>query len=155
MAFHEGLGSVENLRLNATLSPAVECCHARLGGGSRCLWNPVLTVGSWPAPVGDRSPAEVAGRELSTMSITKEKKTQLIQEYRRGENDTGSPEVQIAVYSSRIAELTEHLKGHSKDHAGRRGLLMLVSRRRRLLKYLESSERSRYTEIISRLGLRK
>ena len=70
-------------------------------------------------------------------------------------NDTGSPEVQIAVYSSRIAELTEHLKGHNKDHAGRRGLLMLVSRRRRLLKYLESSERSRYTDIIARLGLRK
>lgn len=89
------------------------------------------------------------------MSITKEKKTQLIEEYRRGENDTGSPEVQIAVYSSRIAELTEHLKGHNKDHAGRRGLLMLVSRRRRLLKYLEASERPRYTDIIARLGLRK
>ena len=89
------------------------------------------------------------------MSITKEKKIQVIQEYRRAENDTGSPEVQIAVYSSRIAELTDHLKGHVKDHAGRRGLLMLVSRRRRLLKYLEATERSRYTEIISRLGLRK
>lgn len=89
------------------------------------------------------------------MSITKEKKTQLIEVYRRAENDTGSPEVQIAVYSSRIAELTEHLKGHKKDHAGRRGLLMLVSRRRRLLKYLEASERPRYTDIIARLGLRK
>lgn len=89
------------------------------------------------------------------MSITKEKKTQLIQEYRRGEVDTGSPEVQIAVYSSRIAQLTEHLKGHQKDHACRRGLLMLVSRRRRLLNYLESSAPSRYTDIIGRLGLRK
>lgn len=89
------------------------------------------------------------------MSITKEKKTQVINEYRRNENDTGSPEVQIAVYSSRIAELTEHLKSHSKDHAGRRGLLMLVSRRRRLLKYLEASEKSRYTDLIQRLGLRK
>ena len=89
------------------------------------------------------------------MSITKEKKTQVINEYRRNENDTGSPEVQIAVYSSRIAELTEHLKSHSKDHAGRRGLLMLVSRRRRLLKYLEASEKSRYTDLIQRLCLRK
>ena len=89
------------------------------------------------------------------MSITKEKKTQLIQEYRRGDTDTGSPEVQIAVYSSRIAQLTEHLKGHVKDHASRRGLLIKVSKRRRLLNYLESSDRSRYTEVISRLGLRK
>lgn len=89
------------------------------------------------------------------MSITKEKKTQLIQDYRRGDSDTGSPEVQIAVYSSRIAQLTEHLKGHVKDHASRRGLLIMVSKRRRLLNYLESSDRSRYTEVISRLGLRK
>lgn len=89
------------------------------------------------------------------MSITKEKKTQVIQEYRRGDADTGSPEVQIAVYSSRISALTEHLKGHTKDHACRRGLLMLVSRRRRLLKYLEANDPSRYTAVISRLGLRK
>ena len=89
------------------------------------------------------------------MSITKEKKTQLIEEYRRTENDTGSPEVQIAVYSSRIAELTEHLKGHNKDHAGRRGLLMLVSKRRRLLKYLEASDSARYADVIKKNGLRK
>ncbi len=89
------------------------------------------------------------------MSITKEKKTQMIQEYRRGEADTGSPEVQIAVLSSRIAQLTEHLKGHVKDHASRRGLLMLVSKRRRLLNYLEAVDRSRYTDVIGRLGLRK
>ena len=89
------------------------------------------------------------------MSITKERKTELIQEYRRGEADTGSPEVQIAVMSSRIAQLTEHLKGHTKDHASRRGLLILVSKRRRLLNYLESHAKGRYTEIIGRLGLRK
>lgn len=89
------------------------------------------------------------------MSITKERKSELIQEYRRGDVDTGSPEVQIAVLSSRIAQLTEHLRGHTKDHAGRRGLLMLVSRRRKLLNYLETHAKSRYTEVIGRLGLRK
>ena len=89
------------------------------------------------------------------MSITKERKTELIQEYRRGDVDTGSPEVQIAVLSSRISQLTEHFKGHVKDHAGRRGLLMLVSKRRKLLNYLESHAKSRYTEVIGRLGLRK
>ena len=89
------------------------------------------------------------------MSITKERKTELIQEYRRGDVDTGSPEVQIAVLSSRISQLTEHFKGHVKDHAGRRGLLMLVSKRRKLLNYLESHANSRYTEVIGRLGLRK
>ena len=89
------------------------------------------------------------------MSITKERKSELILEYRRGDVDTGSPEVQIAVLSSRISQLTEHFKGHVKDHAGRRGLLMLVSKRRKLLNYLESHAKSRYTEIIGRLGLRK
>ncbi len=89
------------------------------------------------------------------MSITKERKLELITEYRRGDVDTGSPEVQIAVLSSRIAQLTEHLKGHVKDHAGRRGLLMLVSNRRKLLNYLENHAKSRYTEVIGRLGLRK
>ena len=79
------------------------------------------------------------------MSITKERKTELIQEYRRGDVDTGSPEVQIAVLSSRISQLTEHLKGHVKDHAGRRGLLMLVSKRRKLLNYLESLNKFRYS----------
>jgi len=89
------------------------------------------------------------------MSITKEKKKQIITDYRRGDADTGSPEVQIAVYSSRIAQLTEHLKEHVKDHACRRGLLIMVSKRRRLLNYLESSDYSRYSKLISKLGLRK
>lgn len=89
------------------------------------------------------------------MSITKERKSQLIQEYRRGDVDTGSPEVQIAVLSSRIAQLTDHMKGHEKDHASRRGLLMLVSKRRKLLNYLESHAKDRYTDVINRLGLRK
>ena len=89
------------------------------------------------------------------MSITQERKTELIQEYRRGDNDTGSPEVQIAVLTQRIDTLTEHLKEHKKDHASRRGLLMLVSRRRRLLDYLKSEVPERYTSIIGKLGIRK
>ena len=89
------------------------------------------------------------------MSITTERKSQLIQEFRRTETDTGSPEVQIAVLTERIEALTEHSKQHKKDHASRRGLLMLVSRRRRLLDYLKSIEPDRYLEIIQRLGIRK
>ncbi|MCA9115059.1 MAG: 30S ribosomal protein S15 [Planctomycetaceae bacterium] len=89
------------------------------------------------------------------MSITSEKKTELIEKFRRTETDTGSPEVQIAVLSHRIENLTEHLKGHHKDHASRRGLLMLVSRRRRLLDYLKRIEVARYREIIEQLGIRK
>jgi len=89
------------------------------------------------------------------MSITKERKTEVMQQYRRSDADTGSPEVQIAVLSHRIAQLTEHFKTHSKDHAGRRGLLMLVSKRRRLLKYLESADSGRYADVIKKVGLRK
>lgn len=89
------------------------------------------------------------------MSITKERKTELIQEYQRGAEDTGSPEVQIAVLSHRISLLTEHFKTHAKDHASRRGLLMLVSKRRRLLDYLKNSAPDRYFAILEKVGLRK
>ncbi len=89
------------------------------------------------------------------MSITKERKTQLIQEFSRTKTDTGSPEVQIAVLTHRIQTLTEHLKEHQKDHASRRGLLMLVSRRRRLLNYLKGVGFDRYLDIIQRLSIRK
>lgn len=89
------------------------------------------------------------------MSITKDRKSELIKEFQRGEVDTGSPEVQIAVLSHRISQLTDHLKGHNKDHASRRGLLMLVSKRRRLLDYLKSSTPDRYFAIIAKIGLRK
>lgn len=89
------------------------------------------------------------------MSITKETKTGIIESYRRGDVDTGSPEVQIALLTARIQDLTGHLKQHTKDHASRRGLLMMVSRRNRLLKYLRGSERARYQEVLARLGLRK
>ena len=89
------------------------------------------------------------------MTLTKEAKAGLITEYRRGENDTGSAEVQIAVLSKRISDLTDHLKAHKKDHHSRRGLLMLVGRRRRLLEYLKREDIERYREIVARLGLRR
>lgn len=89
------------------------------------------------------------------MSITKEVKQELIGKYRRDDDDTGSPDVQIAVLTHRINELTSHLKLHSKDFASRRGLLMLVSRRRRQLDYLKKKNPNRYLEMIADLGLRK
>ena len=89
------------------------------------------------------------------MAITKERKTQLIDQYRREPNDTGSPEVQIALLTARINELHEHMRVHKKDHASRRGLLMMVSKRASLLAYLRNTERDRYTAIIGQLGLRK
>ena len=89
------------------------------------------------------------------MSITRERKTEVIQEFRRSEQDTGSPEVQIAVLTHRITSLTGHLKEHAKDHASRRGLLMLVSRRRRLLNYLRGTNPGGYHEIIGKLSIRK
>ena len=89
------------------------------------------------------------------MSITAEKKTQVISEFRRDDKDTGSPEVQVAVLTERIKELTVHLKQHKSDHASRRGLLKMVSTRNRLLRYLRENKRASYLELISRLGLRK
>ena len=89
------------------------------------------------------------------MSITGERKTALIKDFARGANDTGSPEVQVAILSERIANLTEHFKTHKKDVHSRRGLLMLVGRRRRLLDYLKRSDTTRYGELIERLGLRR
>ena len=89
------------------------------------------------------------------MSMTVERRTSLISDYARGANDTGSPEVQIALITERIAYLTEHLKIHAKDFHSRRGLLMLVGRRRRLLDYLKRTDNDRYTTVIGRLGLRR
>jgi len=89
------------------------------------------------------------------MAITKERKTQLIDQFRREPNDTGSPEVQIALLTARINELHEHMRTHKKDHASRRGLLMMVSKRNGLLTYLKNTDRSRYTTVIGKLGLRK
>lgn len=89
------------------------------------------------------------------MSIKDAVKKKLIEEYRTNDNDTGSPEVQVAVLTERINNLSEHLKGHKKDHHSRRGLLMMVSRRKRLLVYLQNNEVVRYRTLIKRLGLRR
>ena len=87
--------------------------------------------------------------------ITKEKKQAIIKEYGRTENDTGSPEVQVAILTARINELTEHFKANPKDHHSRRGLLKMVGRRRNLLAYLRETDIERYRSLIERLGLRK
>ncbi|MDR5652600.1 30S ribosomal protein S15 [Ruixingdingia sedimenti] len=89
------------------------------------------------------------------MSITVEEKARVIKEYATKQGDTGSPEVQVAILSSRIATLTEHFKSHKKDNHSRRGLLKLVAQRRKLLDYLKSKDEARYTALIGRLGLRR
>ena len=89
------------------------------------------------------------------MSITLERKAELMKEYATKENDTGSPEVQVAILSERINNLTDHFKGHKKDNHSRRGLLKMVSTRRRLLDYLKSKEEQRYQTLIQRLSLRR
>ena len=89
------------------------------------------------------------------MSVSPERKSAIIQEYARADKDTGSPEVQVAVATERILNLTEHLKANPKDHHSRRGLLQLVSKRKQLLRYLENKHIERYREVIKRLGLRK
>ena len=89
------------------------------------------------------------------MSITIERKKELIEEYKTHESDTGSPEVQVAVLTERVKNLTEHFKTHKADHHSRRGLLMLVSKRKRLLEYLMKSDVERYRTLIGRLGLRR
>lgn len=87
--------------------------------------------------------------------LTKEKKDKIIDEYKLSDTDTGSPEVQIAILTTRINELTEHLKSHKKDHSSRRGLLKMVGTRSALLKYVKNIDMARYQGIIARLGLRK
>ena len=89
------------------------------------------------------------------MTITAERKQELIKEYATKPGDTGSPEVQVAVLSERIANLTEHFKGHTKDNHSRRGLIKMVSQRRRLLDYVKATDVQRYESLIARLGLRR
>jgi len=89
------------------------------------------------------------------MSITAERKQELIIEYATNTGDTGSPEVQVAILSERIVNLTEHFKSHEKDNHSRRGLLMMVSKRRRLLDYLKRKSSDRYEQLVKRLGLRR
>ena len=89
------------------------------------------------------------------MSLSSEAKSKIIADYSRGETDTGSPEVQVALLSARISELTEHFGEHKKDHHSRQGLLKMVNKRRKLLDYLKSRDQDRYRELIKRLGLRR
>ena len=89
------------------------------------------------------------------MSITQQEKAELVKKYGRGENDTGSTEVQVAILTTRINNLTEHLKTHKKDFHSRRGLLVMVGQRRRLLDYLNSNSNERYAKLIKSLGLRR
>ncbi len=89
------------------------------------------------------------------MTITRERKDELIEQFKRSDNDTGSAEVQIAILTTRVNGLTDHLRNHKKDFAGRRGLLAMVSRRRRLLDYLKGVEPQRYLDIIRTLEIRK
>jgi small subunit ribosomal protein S15 len=89
------------------------------------------------------------------MALSTERKSEIVGSFSRGANDTGSPEVQIALLSARINELGEHFTTHKRDHASRRGLLKLVTQRRKLLDYLKDSEPSRYQEIVAKLGLRR
>jgi small subunit ribosomal protein S15 len=89
------------------------------------------------------------------VTLTKEKKAELIGKFGQADGDTGSTEVQVALLTERINELTEHLRGHRKDHHSRRGLLMLVGQRRRLLRYLERTDLERYRSLVSELGLRR
>ena len=89
------------------------------------------------------------------MALTKERKTDLIKSFETHEGDTGSPEVQVAILSERITYLTDHFKIHAKDHHSRRGLLMLVGQRRRLLDYVRRKDNARYVTLIQRLGIRK
>jgi small subunit ribosomal protein S15 len=89
------------------------------------------------------------------LSLTVEKKTEIVETFRAHQNDTGSPEVQIAILSEKISYLTDHFKVHAKDHHSRRGLLMMVGKRRRLLDYLKDKNVARYRTVIERLGIRK
>jgi len=89
------------------------------------------------------------------MSLSSEAKAQIVTDYGRGDADTGSPEVQVALLSARISELTEHFGEHKKDHHSRQGLLKMVNKRRKLLDYLKTRDQDRYRELISRLGLRR
>ena len=90
-----------------------------------------------------------------TMAVTNNQKAQLVKDYQRAKDDTGSPEVQVALLTARITDLTEHFKTHVKDHHSRRGLLRMVSRRRKLLDYLKRADADKYRQLIDRLGLRK
>lgn len=103
----------------------------------------------------ESSGQSIKNQEQDTAVLATEKKSDIINKFRTHDTDTGSPEVQIAILSERIGELTEHFKMHKKDHGSRRGLLMLVSKRRSLLDYLKKTDSDRYRDVIGKLGIRK
>jgi small subunit ribosomal protein S15 len=117
----------------------------------------VVVTPAFGSAVATRSEAERGGLVAFSlvMTLTKTQKAEIIQSHRRSDADTGSAEVQIAVMSTRISALTEHLKAHERDHSSRRGLLKLVGRRRRLLDYLRREDIERYRDLVARLGLRR
>jgi small subunit ribosomal protein S15 len=124
----------------------------QLNGGRRALY----TASSRVLPsIGYSESKENTSRSAPFSVLAREQKQTIIDTYRTHQTDTGSPEVQIALLSERIGELTEHFKTHKKDHASRRGLLMLVSKRRRLLDYLKQYDTERYKNVIQKLGIRK
>jgi small subunit ribosomal protein S15 len=124
--------------------------------GDLALYARIRPIGGFKGLAG-RHPGlcRHTNRRRNPMSITVEEKARLIKEFATKEGDTGSPEVQVAILSSRIATLTEHFKGHKKDNHSRRGLLMQVAQRRKLLDYLKSKDEARYNTLITRLGLRR
>ena len=120
---------------------------------SRPHLDDILVAGDLPN-ISGQSTCRTKFKEYP-MSVTAERKAELIKEYATKEGDTGSPEVQVAILSERIANLTEHFKGHKKDNHSRRGLLKMVSLRRRLLDYVKGIDEQRYKSLIERLGLRR
>src|SRR5439155_6202075 len=117
--------------------------------------SPHRCKGTWIRCAAWRERGQSLCYGFSPMPLTKEVKQEVIQKFGRGDNDTGSPEVQVALLTARINELTEHLREHKKDHHSRRGLLMLVGQRRRLLNYLRRHDLERYRGLVQALGLRR
>jgi small subunit ribosomal protein S15 len=122
---------------------------ARAKSPRRHIATPLDDIPAWPPPIQSKT------KGMSSMSITTDRKAELIKTYGTKSDDTGSPEVQVAILSERITNLTEHFKSHVKDNHSRRGLLKLVSQRRQLLDYLKRSNEGRYKTLIERLGIRR
>src|SRR4051794_13056483 len=120
-------------------------------------WRELQSLWSKPRPTafGSSAGSTFKKNRSEPMSITAERKEALIKEHAQGKGDTGSPEVQVAILTERIQNLTGHFKTHAKDNHSRRGLLMLVNKRRSLLDYLRREDETRYTDLIAKLGLRK
>jgi small subunit ribosomal protein S15 len=139
-------------------APARRCAHARREG---VFAFSIDRAGRHPGPADRerRVPAALAAdprtRKETTMSITAERKTALVKQFAQKSGDTGSPEVQVAILTERITNLTEHFKTHAKDNHSRRGLLKMVSQRRSLLDYVKKKDEARYRTLIETLGIRR